>query len=290
VIDVCEGKGLGLIKRHLGAERHKMEVEEWHIIAAAACGADDTYFALVKFTYHLEALHGEHTPYTGYKIFEFDVLLDDTKKLITSVHERSQLSPEDVGTLATVDTAQAMCSLAPFPEKSLKVYPKGLSDDKVKAAAEAWCKARCSGNPEAPLADILDPSFRLHDAYGILPVLCDPRRRFSGDESPCTVPYDQVQDIIAQTKTRYDVECRMIDCAVSSTHNLAFTHWHSNITNKADGAKFGVEGIEVDLFGPDGRIIDIWLFRDPMDFERAMLLGQPLQGGAAKGAGVMVIG
>ncbi len=28
-----------------------------------------------------------------------------------------------------------------------------------------------------------------------------------------------------------------------------------------------VEGVEVDLFSPAGRLQDVWLFRDPMDFE-----------------------
>ena len=37
-----------------------------------------------------------------------------------------------------------------------------------------------------------------------------------------------------------------------------------------------VEGVEVDLFSPAGLLQDVWLFRDPMDFE---------VGGAGAGAG-----
>jgi hypothetical protein len=46
----------------------------------------------------------------------------------------------------------------------------------------------------------LDPSFRLWDAYGVLPVLCDPNRR--GKVDACVVKYDQVKDIIRSTKDR----------------------------------------------------------------------------------------
>jgi hypothetical protein len=49
----------------------------------------------------------------------------------------------------------------------------------------------------------LDPSFRLWDAYGVLPVLCDPKRRGEGDS--CVVKYDQVKDIIRTTKERWVV-------------------------------------------------------------------------------------
>jgi hypothetical protein len=47
----------------------------------------------------------------------------------------------------------------------------------------------------------LDPSFRLWDAYGVLPVLCDPKRR--GEADACVVKYDQVKDIIRTTKERW---------------------------------------------------------------------------------------
>lgn len=45
----------------------------------------------------------------------------------------------------------------------------------------------------------------------------------------------------------------------------------SQITNRASGKSFQVEGVEVDLFSPAGLLQDIWLFRDPMDFEEEML-------------------
>lgn len=56
------------------------------------------------------------------------------------------------------------------------------------------------GQPEAVLDAVLDPSFRLWDAYGVLPVLCDPSKR--GAKDACVVPYKHVKDIINQTKER----------------------------------------------------------------------------------------
>lgn len=58
-----------------------------------------------------------------------------------------------------------------------------------------------SGQPESLLDKTLDPSFRLWDAYGVLPVLCDPSRR--GQIDACVVKYDQVKDIIKSTKDRW---------------------------------------------------------------------------------------
>jgi hypothetical protein len=51
------------------------------------------------------------------------------------------------------------------------------------------------------------------------------------------------------------------DQAVSQDTNVAFTHWRSNITPAGSAAPFTIEGIEVDIFGQDGKIKDIWLFR-----------------------------
>ncbi len=47
-----------------------------------------------------------------------------------------------------------------------------------------------------------------------------------------------------------------------------------------------VEGVEVDLFSPAGRLQDVWLFRDPMDFEvrRGRLAGQAGRLGGSQGA------
>jgi hypothetical protein len=106
----------------------------------------------------------------------------------------------------------------------------------------------------------------------VLPVLCDPKRR--GQSDSCVVKYDQVKDIIKSTKERYDIKCKMIDQAVSMDKNAGFTHWRSRIVNKENKEVFEIETLEVELFGPDGRIKDIWMFRDPMDHEKRMLEGR----------------
>ncbi|GBF99214.1 hypothetical protein Rsub_11421 [Raphidocelis subcapitata] len=255
-----------------------MEVNSWEVVASAVAGADDTFFALVRFSYHLEALHGETSPSEGFKVFELEVFVDDTKRIVTAMQERSQLAPEDVGAFSTIDRAQV--SSAPFPSDRLGPYPAGLDNAKVHAAAEAWCKARCSGNMVEPLCTVLAPSFRLHDAYGLLPVLCDPARMAAGAADACVVDRERVMEIIEASKERYEIDCHSVDCAVSADHNVAFTHWRSQVKNRSSGAKFCVEGIEVDLFDGQGRLTDVFLFRDPMDFERDMLSGNAQQGGA----------
>jgi hypothetical protein len=73
---------------------------------------------------------------------------------------------------------------------------------------------------------------------------------------------------------RYDISCKSLDRAVSLDLNVGFNHWRSRITNRDSQYSFSIEGIEVDIFAEDGSIRDIWMFRDPMDFERATLEGR----------------
>lgn len=74
---------------------------------------------------------------------------------------------------------------------------------------EPWSALPCStsipllpltGQPEDLLDRVLAPSFRLWDAYGVLPVLCDPT--LGNHPGACCVRYDQVKDIIRSTKER----------------------------------------------------------------------------------------
>lgn len=108
--------------------------------------------------------------------------------------------------------------------------------------------------------------------------------------------YTQVKDIIGQTKSAYGIKCKQLDCAVAPDRSVAFTHWrsgasvyclppiqsmacvevhahtvptlsiHTNtqmliitvITPKSGDASFTIDGVEVDVFGADGKIKDIW--------------------------------
>lgn len=267
------GQGVDYLVRRINFKHEQMVLGGHEILATAACSQDDTFFALVKYTYTPKLFpNKEGRECVGYKIMEMDVMYDDTVLKIMGIHERNSLAPDDLAPVASVDSAHEGAAFTPFPEADLAPYPKGLPEEVVLANTRAWCQARSSGQPETLLDAVLDPSFRLWDAYGVLPVLCDPKRR--GAVDACCVPYDHVKDIIRQTKTRYDIKCKLIDQAVSCERNAAFTHWRSRVVNKANGEPFEIEAIEVDLFGKDGKLKDIWMFRDPMDVEKAMLQGK----------------
>lgn len=59
----------------------------------------------------------------------------------------------------------------------------------------------------------------------------------------------------------YHIKCKLIDNAVSLSKNVGFTHWRSRIVNKSNDNAFEIEAVEVDLFGQDGKLKDIWMFR-----------------------------
>eukprot|EP00879_Flechtneria_rotunda_P001512 GHRR01001669.1.p1 GENE.GHRR01001669.1~~GHRR01001669.1.p1 ORF type:complete len:348 (+),score=79.80 GHRR01001669.1:3367-4410(+) len=241
---------------------------------------DDTYFALVEYKYK-----PKHTPdaftNVGYKIMELDTMYDDTCLKVTSLSERSSFSPEDLAVMGQSDAGiKAMSSTTPFPEHEVTDYPTGLENEVVVNNLKTWCKARSSGESEVILDSALDHSFKLWDAYGMLPMLCDPARRAEPDA--CVVGFTDLKDMIKQTKHRYLVTCKMIDNGVSLDKNVAFTHWCSSITNKQSKQHFNIEGLEVDIFGSDGKLKNIWQFRDPMDFELDMLEGRMPAGDSYK--------
>lgn len=263
-----KGQGVDYLLRRIGYQFDKIELLNHRIIATAACSQDDTFFALVEYKYKSKLLP-DTRPNVGYSLMAMDVMYDDTVLKVMSMHERKSLSPEDVSVIASLDSAHDAGNATPFPEDDVTDYPEGLDNDAVLANTRAWCQARSSGQPEAVLDSVLDPSFRLWDAYGVLPVLCDPTRK--GEIDACVVPYVHVKDIIRQTKERYNIKCKMIENAVSLNKNVGFTHWRSRIVNKSNNNTFEIEAVEVDLFGANGKLKDIWMFRDPMDVEVEML-------------------
>jgi hypothetical protein len=258
----------------------------WSLIASAACPADDAYFALVETTHPREDAGGKpRDPLTLHKIVWFDVELDDTKRQVTGVHVRGQLAPDDLSALVSVDSAHRALSATPFPHDRVKPYPKGLNVDIPLANQRRWCAARCSRNdaraqllgddgktPGLELPAIDEARFRLWDAFGTLPVLCNPARRAQPDA--CVVPGDTVVDIIAGAKERFTIDCRMQDAAVSFDKTVSFTRWLSLCEDRKSGEKFRLEGLEAVIFDEDGKLIDTWLFRDPTPAERARLMGE----------------
>eukprot|EP00882_Tetradesmus_deserticola_P000474 GHRQ01000520.1.p1 GENE.GHRQ01000520.1~~GHRQ01000520.1.p1 ORF type:complete len:371 (+),score=163.02 GHRQ01000520.1:352-1464(+) len=274
-----KGQGLDYVLQRIAVGHEMMDLVSHRILATAACSLDDTFFALVEYKYKSKVL-GDERINVGYSVMEMDVMYDDTCLKVMALAERSSLSPDDVAGLASLDSTHRAGNATHFPEGDLADYPAGLADEALLANSRAWCLARSSGHPESVLDSALDPSFRLWDAYGVLPVLCDPDRR--GEVDACVVKYDQVQDVIRSTKDRYDLKCKVIDSAVSLTKNVGFTHWFSRAVNKDTKAVSEIEAVEVDVFGADGRLKDIWMFRDPIDVEIEMLQGGR-QGFAAAG-------
>eukprot|EP00879_Flechtneria_rotunda_P000344 GHRR01000435.1.p1 GENE.GHRR01000435.1~~GHRR01000435.1.p1 ORF type:complete len:370 (+),score=100.51 GHRR01000435.1:174-1283(+) len=280
VLHCHKGKGQDYLLARLTDQSKAMELVNHRILASAACSHDDTYFALVEYKYK-----PKHTPdaftNVGYKIMELDTMYDDTCLKVTSLSERSSFSPEDLAVMGQSDAGiKAMSSTTPFPEHEVTDYPTGLENEVVVNNLKTWCKARSSGESEVILDSALDHSFKLWDAYGMLPMLCDPARRAEPDA--CVVGFTDLKDMIKQTKHRYLVTCKMIDNGVSLDKNVAFTHWCSSITNKQSKQHFNIEGLEVDIFGSDGKLKNIWQFRDPMDFELDMLEGRMPAGDSYK--------
>lgn len=111
------------------------------------------------------------------------------------------------------------------------------------------------------------------DAYGVLPIVCDRSR----DASACVMAAEDVKATIAQAKAGAVIKCIQLDAAVSADASVAFQHWRSNVAPKGTGAEpYAIEGVEVDVFDNEGRLLDIWLFRDAMAHEKAILAGRPV--------------
>jgi hypothetical protein len=262
-----KGKGLEFLRQQLDKESSQYQLQDFRIVASAASDQDDTFFGLVEYKYTSKAA-GANESCTGYKVLEIDVMMDDGARKVVSLHERGQLSPEDVP-----QGAAALCNSTVFPVDRLGSFPSGLEPGTVVDNVRAWCKARSSGESEDVLDGALDSSFRLYDAFGLLPSLVGSEH--TAKPEAAVVPYDKVKELVKQSKSKYEVDCHLVDAAVSQDANVSFSHWRSHFTpSQGDGKKFTMEGIEVEVFGKDGKLSDIWLFRDPMDFEREMLQKQ----------------
>jgi len=78
----------------------------------------------------------------------------------------------------------------------------------------------------------------------------------------------------------YHMECQLVDSAVSTQHNIGFTHWRTKIRHEELGAEGAfvlegketvIEAMDMVVFDASGKIIDIWMLRDPMPEERMMM-------------------
>lgn len=257
------GKGLPAFDSQVRRSGAKFHVKSHRVIACAANPETDVVFCMVESFLEDSSVH--------YQLFKIAMLLDETANRVVEVVSRGQLTQENLRTLAK-DPSLAH-PLTAFPVHDIVSHTKNFSLDVAQKAGQAWCKARCSGAAEDALDSVTNMErFRLWDAYGVLPVLCDPSK--SAMRDACVVPGTAIKDIIRSAKTGYDIDCKLVDTAASDEFNLAFNQWQSKVTNKESGKKFLMEGMEVVLFDDAGRVTDIWMFRDPMDSERAMLQPQ----------------
>lgn len=247
---------------------------------------------------------------TAYSLLKFDMMLDDTARRVAAVTERQHIGGAVVGKGDGTPTPLG----TNFPMRRLKPWAHPASPKARDTAAEAmraWCAARSNSGPTAttnadallrPLTDVAH--LRMYDAYGVLPVICDPKGALDIDDeddaSPvdrphpadaeakakaatapsayqeCIVGFNQILDIIGTTQMGFNVQCEVVDMAVCQDMAAGFLHWRTQLTNKATGEKGELQGLEVDLFDPEtGKLNAIYLYRDPMEFEEKMLEVDP---------------
>ncbi|KAG2438495.1 hypothetical protein HXX76_005046 [Chlamydomonas incerta] len=108
----------------------------------------------------------------------------------------------------------------------------------------------------------------------------------------CVASREAVYDIIENAKAEYDVSLVPLDLAASYSHNVVFNHWRAVMTPKAVEVPAGVghqadgegrplpleqECIEVDIFDAEGRLSDVWMFRDAFEFEKHLIRSRTQQ-------------
>ena len=83
-------------------------------------------------------------------------------------------------------------------------------------------------------------------------------------------------------QARFQINCTLLDSAISPFHNVGFAHWRSSLTPLDEAAAaasaataagesagstiaapetFTIEGMEVHVFNDEGKIQDIWMLR-----------------------------
>lgn len=271
-----EGKGVEAVKNLLIAESQKdgsMRPSKVVLCAANEC---DAVFALMEF----EQVKG--SGHKNYGIVKFDIMLDDTTTSVTGVTERLQVEPKDAGMLSIHQPKSSSTDL--LSQAGLKHFPSdrvretkgnGMDTTVPRKAMELACTAYSNGNDEnKQMEEALDSSsFRLWDGYGLLP------EEANVGGSKATAPADSTKDknatmqMIKSLKEKYNLDCTLVDSAVSSTHNVGFAHWRSRVKSQSkEGNDVVLEAMEMHVFNDDGKITDTWTLRDPMPEEREKLM------------------
>ncbi|KAG1675238.1 hypothetical protein FOA52_016269 [Chlamydomonas sp. UWO 241] len=101
-----------------------------------------------------------------------------------------------------------------------------------------------------------------------------------GGRTSCVLVADEVLKLIGRAKEQYHISCTLIDSAICSHNNVGFSHWRSSIRSKeAEGSGFVMqdaqecimEAMSLHIFNDDGRMVDLWMLRDPTVAEREVI-------------------
>jgi len=86
----------------------------------------------------------------------------------------------------------------------------------------------------------------------------------------CVLPTSSVLELISNSKDKYHISCELIDSAISTCHNVGFSHWRSLLRpRQAEGQGFVMEdpqeislqAMALHVFDDDGKMLDLWMLR-----------------------------
>lgn len=264
--EVHTGKGISGLKQWLQRLHSKYSPQGHKVLLIAPNDVDDEVYVLVE--YQHQEKNGQSTHH-DYKVLKLEILCDEANRRVTDIQQYGQLEPAHLRGAA----GKADVSRASFPADIIR-GGKGPDPQVARDIAEKWAAARSSASSDASgVSQLLDTAvFKLWDTYH---VLSDPSAGGSGSGSQQAVAFNwqQVQDTITASKAAYDQEFKLLDSAVSRTANAGFTHWRAHYKPRsATGGPFEVEGVQVDIYTPDGnKLQGAWVFRDPTPAEKTLL-------------------
>lgn len=271
--------------------------DEVKVLLTGSNDASDISFCLLQLPPMAKPAEGApasaaHDP--SYMLLKMDWLLDDTVRRVTSVIERGQLAGgfdlpiKQKQMDASKKLQQIGCTQTPqFPTHLITpwaVHAEGTRPgapcpdmvEKVQKALGSWVAARSSQHSATDMMAQAGCTndFQMFDGYGLMPMMCEVASANVGETggNSCMLRKEQVQNVLDAVKKVYDVECRVVDCAVSLNEAAGFVHWKATHRNKQTGNTFDVEGMEVDLFEPStGALRAVYLFGDALDFENQLI-------------------
>lgn len=261
------GKGINGVKEWITRLHSKYSPQGHKALLIAANDKDDEVYVLVEYRHQEKG--GAGNVHNDYKIIKLEMLIDEANRRVLDVQQYGQLEPEHLRSVGG----------QPLPHTAYPVdrinTGKAPDPQTARAIAEKWATTRSSNAaPTSGLEAVVDTAnFRLWDTYHVLP---DPSGTGTGTGSQQTAAFtwQQVVDTVAASKGAFEQSFTLLDNAVSTKQNAGFTHWRAHYTPKGgEGKPFEVEGVQVDIYTPDGsKLQGAWVFRDPTDAEKIQLL------------------